>query len=434
MKITAFDSKNLKKNYLLVYFRILRYNIHVMSARNNLQKLLLVVTLVFSFLLSSITPPKVQAQATCSSIGVGITTNINGPLYSDNPANSITFTAENLIPGSTYTTYIWYNGWQHAEVTLISSSNGTITHTWNAATYPDIFTDTITAGSVAYDTRRIRLTGDGISLCTVDTFEIIDNEPIVESYRILQQYDADGDGIVDECGWAAGGCLVTNQDVIIETTIVMSADGSPATDLSILHNLSGLGQVQASNIGGGVYRSNQGQLDAGSKTLLVEENGFWSNPNLFSTSFQVVLPSQCNSCVPPADDDDGPPGVQSLDIYSFCKQINDSTQRAECESCLGGANGTYEGVWTAVGCISREPTSIARTFIRIGLSMSGGVALLMILAAGFILTTAEGNPKKASDAKEMVTAAIVGLVFVIFSVVILQFIGFTVLQIPGFGG
>ena len=72
--------------------------------------------------------------------------------------------------------------------------------------------------------------------------------------------------------------------------------------------------------------------------------------------------------------------------------------------------------------------------IQIGLSAAGGIALLVILAAGFMLTTSQGEPKRAGEAKEMITAAVIGILFIIFSVTILQFIGYNVLKIPGFGG
>lgn len=124
--------------------------------------------------------------------------------------------------------------------------------------------------------------------------------------------------------------------------------------------------------------------------------------------------------------------------YELCKQIQDSTAYQACVDCAtGGAGGSTQdpgGVWTAIGCIDRNPEAIIVVLITIGLSMGGGVALLMILIAGFILSTSQGDPKRTGEAKEMVTAAVIGLIFVIFSVTILQFIGVTVLQIPGFGG
>ena len=50
-----------------------------------------------------------------------------------------------------------------------------------------------------------------------------------------------------------------------------------------------------------------------------------------------------------------------------------------------------------------------------------------------MFTTSQGDPKRASEARELITSAVLGLVFIIFSVTLLQFIGVTVLHIPGFG-
>lgn len=124
--------------------------------------------------------------------------------------------------------------------------------------------------------------------------------------------------------------------------------------------------------------------------------------------------------------------------YSLCDQIPDSQpdQREKCLSCIGSSISGEgdEGVWTALGCIKKEPTTIIRQLINIGLGMAGGFTLLTFLAAGFSYTTAQGDVKKVTEAREQITAALVGLLFIIFSVTILQFVGTTVLKIPGFGG
>lgn len=114
--------------------------------------------------------------------------------------------------------------------------------------------------------------------------------------------------------------------------------------------------------------------------------------------------------------------------WTLCKQLAEGSLRNNCEACLN-----KDGVWTAVGCIPTNPTSMIQTLIRIGLMIGGGVALLIILAGSFVLSTSQGDPKKTSEAKEMITSAIIGLVFIIFSVSILQLIGVQILQIPGFG-
>gem|GEM_PF-1621373 len=94
------------------------------------------------------------------------------------------------------------------------------------------------------------------------------------------------------------------------------------------------------------------------------------------------------------------------------------------------------GIYTAIGCVSTSVTSdngMIAQLVRIGLGLAGGLALLMILAGAFTLSTSQGDPKKANEAKELVTSAVMGIIFIIFSVTLLQFIGVSVLQIPGFG-
>ncbi len=133
------------------------------------------------------------------------------------------------------------------------------------------------------------------------------------------------------------------------------------------------------------------------------------------------------------------PGQGETLPYKICDQIDRSQGHLmeaydACLECVGGTDTGTEGIWTAIGCIKRDPTEIVQNLLKVGLGMGGGVALLMILAAGFLYSISQGDPKRTGEAKELITAAITGLLFIIFSVVILQFIGYTVLKIPGFGG
>lgn len=129
-----------------------------------------------------------------------------------------------------------------------------------------------------------------------------------------------------------------------------------------------------------------------------------------------------------------PDKVSESPPFKLCDQITDSTLKDRCIACAGADDQDAAGIWTAVGCIKREPTALISALIQIGLSIAGGITLLVILAAGFMLTTSQGDPKRAGEAKEMITAAVMGILFIIFSVTILQFIGYNVLKIPGFGG
>jgi len=65
--------------------------------------------------------------------------------------------------------------------------------------------------------------------------------------------------------------------------------------------------------------------------------------------------------------------------------------------------------------------------------MGGGIALLMIIFGAFQMMTSAGNPEKLNEGKELVSAAVAGLMFIIFSVFLLKLIGQDILAIPGFG-
>lgn len=120
-------------------------------------------------------------------------------------------------------------------------------------------------------------------------------------------------------------------------------------------------------------------------------------------------------------------------VFSLCKQIPEGDKRQACYDCSAGKDGEVNGVWTAVGCVPTSQESIVGAILKIGLGLSGGFALLLIITAGFMISTAQGNVKRVDEAKELFTSAIMGLVFIIFSVTILQFIGVQILRIPGFG-
>lgn len=87
---------------------------------------------------------------------------------------------------------------------------------------------------------------------------------------------------------------------------------------------------------------------------------------------------------------------------------------------------------TAIGSVQTDPVKLVQQLFGILLSLAGGIALLLIIYSGYQIMTSEGNPEKLQAARETLTSAIIGLVFLIFSLVILQIIGVDILKIPGF--
>jgi hypothetical protein len=66
------------------------------------------------------------------------------------------------------------------------------------------------------------------------------------------------------------------------------------------------------------------------------------------------------------------------------------------------------------------------------LSIVGGIAILLIIISGYRLMVSQGNPEGIKSAREQLTAAIIGLLFVIFALVFLEVIGVNILGLPGF--
>lgn len=87
---------------------------------------------------------------------------------------------------------------------------------------------------------------------------------------------------------------------------------------------------------------------------------------------------------------------------------------------------------TALGIFGTNPLGFISSFgtwiFRIAALATFGI----LLYAGFIFQTSRGDKEKIGKAREMITAAITGLIFIILSVSILQIIGIDILKIPGF--
>lgn len=100
----------------------------------------------------------------------------------------------------------------------------------------------------------------------------------------------------------------------------------------------------------------------------------------------------------------------------------------EVKKCSGG-----NGIETGLGCISFKPGEFVSRIFGIILGIAGGVALLLIIYSGYRMIAAAGNPEGLQGARETLTAAIIGLLFIIFAFVILEVIGVNILGLPGFG-
>jgi hypothetical protein len=135
-------------------------------------------------------------------------------------------------------------------------------------------------------------------------------------------------------------------------------------------------------------------------------------------------PSDPGKTKPPASICQGLPGFEN----------NPNSERGACTDCITGKKfDGATGAYTAIGCIPTDlSTFFSQYFFVAGLGFAGGIAFLLMLWGGFTIVISQGDPQKIQQGREIIVSAGVGLLFIIFSIVILKFIGADILKIPGF--
>lgn len=100
--------------------------------------------------------------------------------------------------------------------------------------------------------------------------------------------------------------------------------------------------------------------------------------------------------------------------------------------------------FTMLGCISagtnvgftdqKGAPSFVQAMLNVVFSLSGGIAFLYLMYGGFIVLTSQADPEKLNYGRRLVYGSIVGLIFTLGSVFLVNLIGAGILRIPGFSG
>jgi hypothetical protein len=127
--------------------------------------------------------------------------------------------------------------------------------------------------------------------------------------------------------------------------------------------------------------------------------------------------------------------VGASQIYKVCDGVPEDKGREACINCMAPESGENAGTWTAIGCVRGidTPSDFIKNILSIGTGIAGGIAFLLILFGGLQILTSSGNPEQLNAGRELVSAAITGLILIIFSIFLLGFIGGNIIGIPGFG-
>lgn len=135
----------------------------------------------------------------------------------------------------------------------------------------------------------------------------------------------------------------------------------------------------------------------------------------------------------PKNEEEGNPSTckckrDAFSIQELCSYISNKEEQEACKNHTANS-----AVWTALGPIDFTLKGfVTDTLFRIGIGVAGIVALFCIIYSAFILQISGGSPEKIKKARAQLTACIMGLLLIIFSIFILRVIGVDILNIPGF--
>lgn len=142
-----------------------------------------------------------------------------------------------------------------------------------------------------------------------------------------------------------------------------------------------------------------------------ETGGDWEWSNTTSTR---------KNCHKPSQSETPPHSVNILDDF-FCNSSGEAVDDPESGE-----------IFTAIGCVPADELQEFTEFtVRWSIGIAGGITLLLIIYSGYLYTTSKGNPQKIQAAKELITAAVGGLLFLILSATLLRLVSSNILDIPG---
>lgn len=95
--------------------------------------------------------------------------------------------------------------------------------------------------------------------------------------------------------------------------------------------------------------------------------------------------------------------------------------------------------WTVFGCIISPEESVSfsgsfvQNFLRLIISLTGAVVFVVLVAGSVQVLASRGDPVMLQNGKETIFSSLVGAFLIVFSLLILKFIGVDILGIPGLG-
>lgn len=367
-------------------------------------------------------PAQAAAAASCDKYGI-MSSYDSGPYVSGEISSlEVTVDLSQQSGGADY--FIYAQKWGSKvgiSKSLPNSTPGQLTFTILPYQNRAVFT--------GYGRRDMYLWKNGSELCEIGSFKVEQSSIYCGADATKQAWQVRTiSGTPTSCYLSPSSCVDSKNEYHFKFTGI-EKDGQPYTGeiqagfggSALTFNASN-GVVEGTIPAGPVYGGSAIELNAAGSCNTIYIQGRVDQCDDLTCNTTTIAQTEANEV--------------NFDLCSQASEVvptssgnSEKSQRQECIDCF--ADG--EAIWTAVGCISTEPEGIVEAVVKIGVGIGGGIALLTTLVGGFLITTSQGDPKRIQQGKEMITASAIGILFVLFSVVILQFIGVTIFRLPGFG-
>lgn len=132
------------------------------------------------------------------------------------------------------------------------------------------------------------------------------------------------------------------------------------------------------------------------------------------------------------------PGIASNDATTNDTLKIEFNSEANSNTPITPKPGNY---YTTIGCFSTDLSSFTETgaagsvtqrLLTIIFSIGGGIAFIYLLYGSFLIMTSRSDPERLNHGKKTIYGALLGIIFTLSAVFIVNTIGSSLLKIPGF--
>lgn len=147
---------------------------------------------------------------------------------------------------------------------------------------------------------------------------------------------------------------------------------------------------------------------------------------------QLIAAGTNTSCNP---DTRGSTEECTPDIVKKCTLDGKLCNLGKCAASVSSSAKTCKDsgtIQTAIGCIHTDPALLLTDLFSFTPPIMGLIAFLMMVYSGIKMILSGGNPQAIGGARDMFINAVIGLLFALFSTLLLQILGADIFHLPGF--